>query len=281
MPISAQVFLRSNLLLIAAGVLALLAIVAASVWLVGRTQHEVDEVLKAREMRSAIADLKSLTQDAETGQRGYLLTAEPPYLAPYSGTRNLIPPKLEQVEKLAARYPDMVAPVAALAKTIADKLAELDHTIELERGGDHAGAMAIVRSNVGKSLMDRARSGFDGLIEQADRQLVDHVSTQRESAVALRWVTSIGALVILAVVGGAVWLILRYTRELGEARSTVETLNVGLEERVGERTADLTRANDEIQRFAYIVTHDLRAPLVNIMGFTSELETSLDADRER
>ena len=205
MPISAQVFLRSNLLLIAAGVLALLAIVAASVWLVGRTQHEVDEVLKAREMRSAIADLKSLTQDAETGQRGYLLTAEPPYLAPYSGTRNLIPPKLEQVEKLAARYPDMVAPVAALAKTIADKLAELDHTIELERGGDHAGAMAIVRSDVGKSLMDRARSGFDGLIEQADRQLVDHVSTQRESAVALRWVTSIGALVILAVVGGAVW----------------------------------------------------------------------------
>jgi len=275
MPISAQVFLRSNLLLIAAGVLALLAIVAASVWLVGRTQHEVDEVLKAREMRSAIADLKSLTQDAETGQRGYLLTAEPPYLAPYSGTRNLIPPKLEQVEKLAARYPDMVAPVAALAKTIADKLAELDHTIELERGGDHAGAMAIVRSNVGKSLMDRARSGFDGLIEQADRQLINHVSTQRESAVALRWVTSIGALVILAVVGAAVWLILRYTRELGEARSTVETLNVGLEERVRERTTELARANDEIQRFAYIVTHDLRAPLVNIMGFTSELETSL------
>ena len=56
--------------------LALLAIVAASVWLVGRTQHEVDEVLKAREMgASAIADLKSLNQDAETGQRGYLLTA--------------------------------------------------------------------------------------------------------------------------------------------------------------------------------------------------------------
>ena len=75
-------------------------------------------------------------------------SAKAAYLAPYSGTRNLIPPKLEQVEKLAARYPDMVAPVAALAKTIADKLAELDHTIELERGGDHAGAMAIVRSGM-------------------------------------------------------------------------------------------------------------------------------------
>ena len=42
-----------------------------------------------------------------------------------------------------------------------------------------------------------------------------------------------------------------------------------------ERTSDLGKANEEIQRFAYIVTHDLRAPLVNIMGFTSELETSV------
>ncbi|MEH6773733.1 MAG: HAMP domain-containing sensor histidine kinase, partial [Cereibacter changlensis] len=52
-------------------------------------------------------------------------------------------------------------------------------------------------------------------------------------------------------------------------------LNAGLEERVQQRTVDLMRANQEVQRFAYIVTHDLRAPLVNIMGFTSELETAL------
>ena len=79
------------------------------------------------------------------------------------------------------------------------------------------------------------------------------------------------------MVGGSVWTVLLYTRQLIAAQREVAVLNVGLEERVRERTADLGRANEEIQRFAYIVTHDLRAPLVNVMGFTSELEGSLDA----
>ena len=51
-------------------------------------------------------------------------------------------------------------------------------------------------------------------------------------------------------------------------------LNADLEDAVAERTADLTRANEEIQRFAYIVSHDLRSPLVNVMGFTAELDAA-------
>ena len=72
--------------------------------------------------------------------------------------------------------------------------------------------------------------------------------------------------------GAASWTIISYTRELVAARREVEILNIGLEERVRQRTDALVKANEEVQRFAYIVTHDLRAPLVNIMGFTSELE---------
>jgi signal transduction histidine kinase len=49
-------------------------------------------------------------------------------------------------------------------------------------------------------------------------------------------------------------------------------LNADLEGAVRVRTAELQRANEEIQRFAYIVSHDLRSPLVNILGFTAELE---------
>jgi signal transduction histidine kinase len=68
---------------------------------------------------------------------------------------------------------------------------------------------------------------------------------------------------------------------LRTARTALEAANAELasgrdrlELAVAERTADLTNANEEIQRFAYIVSHDLRAPLLNIIGFTSELESA-------
>jgi PAS domain S-box-containing protein len=62
------------------------------------------------------------------------------------------------------------------------------------------------------------------------------------------------------------------TIEMQEARDALQLINHNLEAMVAARVSDLKAANEEIQRFAYIVSHDLRAPLVNIMGFTSELE---------
>ena len=78
----------------------------------------------------------------------------------------------------------------------------------------------------------------------------------------------------MIVGAGSIWVILRYTKDLTRSRDELRLLNEDLEGAVRERTSDLQRANDEIQRFAYIVSHDLRSPLVNVMGFTAELESA-------
>jgi signal transduction histidine kinase len=96
----------------------------------------------------------------------------------------------------------------------------------------------------------------------------------------LTWVSVLASLLIAVVIGITVWAAVRYTREIMQARRAVEAANASLESRVEERTLDLSRANEEIQRYAYIVTHDLRAPLVNIVGFTSELEAGLKTVKE-
>ncbi|PSJ20322.1 histidine kinase, partial [Halomonas sp. ND22Bw] len=80
-----------------------------------------------------------------------------------------------------------------------------------------------------------------------------------------------GLLVVVLALLSA-WMVRRYVGEIQTARATLDAANASLEDKVKERTGDLMRANEEIQRFAYIVSHDLRAPLVNVMGYTSELE---------
>ena len=62
-------------------------------------------------------------------------------------------------------------------------------------------------------------------------------------------------------------------KAVARARAQLAEANAGLEETVARRTAELRQANEEVQQFAYLVSHDLRAPLVNVLGFTREVET--------
>ena len=84
--------------------------------------------------------------------------------------------------------------------------------------------------------------------------------------------TGVGSGLVIALAGISIFLVRRSARARDAAEAQLRDNNLNLESTVDERTADLREANDEIQRFAYIVSHDLRSPLVNIMGFTSELE---------
>ncbi|MBY9064805.1 CHASE3 domain-containing protein [Sphingomonas yunnanensis] len=91
--------------------------------------------------------LLSAMKDAETAQRGYLLTGDPAFLQPYAPARRLAS-RLRAVEGVAA--PE----VAAL---IDNKFAELDHTLALFRAGQHAAARDAVTDGEGRRVMDRLR----------------------------------------------------------------------------------------------------------------------------
>lgn len=275
MPVSQAGFVRTTLIALVAGILALLGIVGAIIWLSNDTASQFGDVVKAREIRSASADLMSLVQDAEIGQRGYLLTRDSAYLEPYTRAQAQLERRLSGFAEAAKGDAEIGAILAPLTDMLRQKLAELGQTVEMGRRGDWSAALAIVETDRGKRLMDEARAGFDQILRRSEADLRQNIASQETTLARLRWVAIIGALGLLTMASLAARTIWQYTAELSSARRDLQQLNTGLEERVQERTEDLMRANEEIQRFAYIVTHDLRAPLVNIMGFTSELETAI------
>ncbi|RYE34763.1 MAG: GHKL domain-containing protein [Hyphomicrobiales bacterium] len=272
MPISQAFFRRSNALLLAIGIAVLVAIVATSLWLTSASERYFGEVTAARAVRSASADLLSLVQDAETGQRGFLLTRDETYLEPYNVAVSKLADQRTKLEQAAANLREVGPLLQRVQGELERKMAELALTVEATRRGDIETAMRLVQGGTGKQLMDDLRADLNAILSNSEAELREAINAQVTASTQLRWTTIIGAILILAMAGAASWTIVSYTREIVETRHEVEMLNVGLEGRVRERTDALIKANEEVQRFAYIVTHDLRAPLVNIMGFTSELE---------
>ncbi|PZU24485.1 MAG: histidine kinase [Shinella sp.] len=268
-------FLRITLLFLAAGVAPLVILVGSSLWMVQANNNYSREILDLRIARSAILNVLLTLQDAERGQRGFVMTQDPNYLEPYSESTAQLPERLRQLHKATAAIPAVSRRIEGFDAIIDEKMKEMAGTIDLVRSGQRDRAVELIRTDRGLQLMEDARSTMDDALDQVDDRLRVIVAEQIEVAANLKWTTVSAAVAIVLVLAIAFFVIREHIRALSQARAEVEVLNAGLEERISERTQDLMRANQEIQRFAYVVTHDLRAPLVNIMGFLSELENAL------
>lgn len=270
-------FVRTTFLMLIVGTIVLTGIIISSLWLVERNQATFTYIVQERDIRRAAADLLQTLVDAETGQRGYILTQDESFLDVYKKSLTEVRQNLTLVADLVKGRPIKAERIPELRRLTESKLDEMMQSVELTRSGRQDEAIQLVKSELGRVLMDEIRTTLEFFKTQSDINVQRGIDEQVEATSQLRWFTIGGGVAILAVMGGAIAIITQHVRALSSARREVELLNSGLEERVNERTEDLMQANQEIQRFAYIVTHDLRAPLVNVMGFTAELDTSLKA----
>jgi len=266
--------LFESLVLLALGFAGIIAIVVMTFWLGERARVYSDEVGVSRDIRTAASEFRNALLTAETSQRGFVITGNQIYLAPQSTARVRAEEELGRLRRLLPDDTAVRPRLERLAVILAEKVDEMETTIALKRERRDAEAVARIRSNRGKALTDEANVFLSGFIREADERLTASAGEQRENAGLLRTVTVIGVVVLMLVVALAAAVLLRYTREIARARTELASLNNDLERRVAARTAELAEANEEIQRFAYVVSHDLRAPLVNIAGFTGEVEAS-------
>ena len=255
------------------GFVLLFVVAAALVWLFVSSHRYNEAVNHSLQVRSRAYRLLSIVQDAETGQRGYLLTHDKYYLQPYLFGSAEAPKAVAELQILADGSAVQSATVTRLKPLITAKLAELASTVAALDRGDPAGALAIVKNNKGNAYMASIRKEIGHLEEEEERVQESQKAIADANNLWLGVASFAGIAIVIALAGYSISTTRRSTLRVMKVQDELRHTNENLEGLVAERVSELQMANEEIQRFAYIVSHDLRAPLVNVMGFTSELET--------
>jgi CHASE3 domain sensor protein len=158
----------------------------------------VERVTRTLTFLQQLEGVGSTLKDAETGQRGYLLTGEERYVEPYSAANTSIPSLLSTLREQASDDSER-ASIDALAGLIQQKLQELGETIALKRAGDSAGALQIVRTDRGKAVMDRIRTLIADLESRARTELTTRQNEFQRAVTLSTWSVfgGLGALTIL------------------------------------------------------------------------------------
>ncbi len=199
--------------------LALLVVSGVGVVAYRATTELVDSadwVTHSHKVKEDLADVLSTMKDAETGQRGFLLTGEDSYLAPYNSGIKEVGLNIDRLRELTADNPNQQRRLAKLEPLVAAKLAELDETIRLRRESGERAALQVVLTDKGKSIMDDIRQIVGEMDEEENQLLKDRDQRSKATAAFARAAMTFGGALVLVLVALIAFLIQRsITRPLG------------------------------------------------------------------
>jgi len=225
--------------------------------------------------------LMDVTQ-AETGQRGYILTGDEKYLKPFKDDVRKVQQDAEQFGQLTSDNPRQQEAIQQLTPVVAARVAGLKLRLEIrKRSGLLVAAEAVASGDNGEELMEGIRGRIGEMRHTEERLLASRLSVAAFSAQKVKVIIVVGNVLALLILLAAGFVIHRETGRRNLAEQGLKSIN----ERLERRTMELSETNHELESFSYSVAHDLRAPLRQIAGYSNVLSKdhgpSLDAEARR
>jgi class 3 adenylate cyclase len=190
-----------NLRLITAGIAVFIVLLlAASFWVSKKGQEADEAVAHTVQNERLISVVQSQLQDAEIGQRGYLLTGDPFYLEPYDKAVSAISASVERLATGVSDNRRQDGNIAVLRSLTTQKLSELRQTVERRRAGDEAAAVSVLRNGQGKVLMDGVRDVLERMRMEEESLMSVRANQARRAGFVLE-IMVIGLALLTALMG--------------------------------------------------------------------------------
>jgi len=191
-------------LVVSMGLIVILLI--GNTWLGYYNLHQLREntawVAHSLEVLDALEEILSTMKDAQTGERGYIITGDRGYLEPYNAATAVIDEKVERLKRLTADNPAQQARLVPLEQQIRGELDALKRNIALETNGMEAARRAVL-TGAGKKALDAIRAQVDVLKQEEHDLLRERERRSRASyevAVATRYFIAVLALGMMATI---------------------------------------------------------------------------------
>ncbi|MCW9045172.1 MAG: CHASE3 domain-containing protein [Alphaproteobacteria bacterium] len=137
--------------------LALLSVLAITFYMNREADRSQEWVSHSQQVQKALAEVLSLLQDTETGQRGYLLTNDTKYLEPFDSAVKRVEIELSVLKNMIGDNQSHQEKMVNLEFLIEKKIRELQDTILLNQSVGFESALKIVKTDIGKNIMDKIR----------------------------------------------------------------------------------------------------------------------------
>jgi signal transduction histidine kinase len=273
-------------------VLALVANAVVASYNVGRVLQNERVILHTRNVQSELAQILSELKDAETGQRGFLITGEDLYLRPFESARLELPQRQQLVRQLLSDNTVQKVRFERIVELVTKRIEILEENVLLVQNRQQEVAFDNIKAGHGTAIMDELRQRIKEMIDVEESLLVDRRERSRVQFQITLVTLVIGTIISLCVVGLAYFVVGQELDRRKKAEMDVRAINDQLENTVNERTnalvqtsKELLRSNQELEKFAYVASHDLQEPLRKIQAFGDRLkksagETLSDASRD-
>lgn len=242
-----------------------------------------------------------LIVDAETGQRGYIITGDKTYLQPYHQALSVLDGQLTRLRDTFAGDEEQLEKVDRIIMDIDFKRKEMKNILELRNAESLDAARDRMMKNLGRKYMDDVRDQIQNMNDHEKEQLQvlsEKVAESRSRALAM---LIAGSIVMVGMSVAAFSLVRQQMKYRNSMEHWLRQANIELEQRVQHRTeallvtnislqdeiierkrleeqalkfaAVLQSSNRELEQFASVASHDLQEPLRKIQAFSDRLVT--------